>query len=139
MSLFEYIMNCIGKRVFHLLFLVSAFLSCRACAAYFYNSEKNFKCPICVLLKGVQPHSTLVYSEFANTIPCDKCDEDILSTAKEKTELFTNSHFNISLVLFSSKSELIPHYILTKHFASVKRYLLFKQLKIGGFYQIIKT
>lgn len=134
-------MNCIGKRVLHLLFLVSAFLLCRACAAYFYNSEKNFSCPICVLLSYIQQNSTSthIYSDFTTALPFVECEKDILNKTKENSKPFTSHNFEIPLILFSSNIELIPHCYQSKHILGVKRYLLFKQLKIGSFYQIIST
>ncbi len=130
-------MNWAGKRVLHLLFIVSAFLSCRACAAYFYDSEKNFKCPICVLLKGVQPNSTLTFPNFINVQHFDVNEKDILSKSKKNSQQNTNNDFKIHQISVSTQIELITDYCQSKYLLSVKRYLLFKQLKIAGFYQFI--
>lgn len=132
-------MSFIGKRVLHLLFVISAFLSCRACAAYFYNTEKNFKCPICVLQKGVQPNTTLYFPNFINIQPFDVNEKDILSKSKKNSVPFSSFDFKVPHIFVSTQFELNSHYYQSKCIINVKRYLLFKQLKIAGFYQFFTT
>ena len=75
MKTFEYISNLIGKRVLHILFILSVFLECKACASYLLYAKENFQCPLCEIIKGVRSNKIHVYSLSAKVIIPDYKDE----------------------------------------------------------------
>lgn len=125
-------MNCIGKRVFHLLFFVSALLMCKACAQYFYYAEENFKCPICEILKSIRNPARfsvsnaeclnyyIVKPAISETTYEKQLDKSFRLAANEKYRFlqFDIRQFQKYNVSFATEG--------------IKLYLLFSQLKIGN-------
>ena len=132
MRAFELLMNCIGKRVFHLLFFVSTLLMCKACAQYFYYAEENIKCPICEILKSIRNPARVSVSNveclnyyivkpaISETTYEKQLDKSFRLAANEKYRflLFEIRQFQKHNGSFATER--------------VKLYLLFSQLKIGN-------
>jgi hypothetical protein len=133
MGAFEKIMTNMGRRVFRFFFLISALLMCKACAQYFFLAEKNFKCPICEILKTSRKPTSLT----VNFTECINCYSSANSLTKYKTK---KTHFQTTSILFK---EQVHRYLIfeLKQFRelsvsntneSEKLYLLFNQLKVGN-------
>ena len=86
MNLFEKIMTSTGKRVYHLFFLISVLLLCKACAQYFFYAEQNFKCPICEILKSARKLSQ-VSVNYAECISCYNTAPTRIETEVQKTQI----------------------------------------------------
>lgn len=61
MKQFEYIANSLGKKVLHLLLIISLFIGCKSCVSYLLFAKENFKCPICQVLKGIYSPRISIY------------------------------------------------------------------------------
>ena len=132
MRAFELLMNCIGKRVFLLLFFVSALLMCKACAQYFYYAEENFKCPICAILKSIRNPARVSVSDseclnyyIVKTAISETTYEKQLDTS---FRLAANEKYRF--VLFEIRQ--FQKYNVSFATERVKLSLLFSQLKIGN-------
>ncbi len=127
-------MNSIGKKAMRFLFVVAALLSCKACAVYFFNAERNFKCPICILLKGINVKPSPSY-DFVELVSL-KMKSDSLHSSQYKLKQCTK-HFS-RLDFIEAEDLFFDRYLKYIYSTKVlfynsnsKLYLLFKQLKIG--------
>lgn len=135
----EKIMNCIGRKAIHTLFLAS-FLLCKPCAGYFFTKGKDFSCPICKIIKGVQlsEHYSIQLSYYLiNDLALSPTvrktpfnSTNIHNSAQPKTGSW---HSEISQVWCENELDYI--FYSTAKFAEKKSntrfYILFHQLKIG--------
>jgi hypothetical protein len=133
MGKWEHNMNALGKRFFHLLFVISAFLSCEVCAKYFSKVERDFRCPICLLFKA--PSSEDFTLIKLNTFAADsKID---LINQVDRSEQFESNYEELLLWLNGSgwvgSQQWVAHAESWIHHGITRLYLLFKMLKIGDF------
>lgn len=142
MNRFERFMNCTGKKVMHLFFLLATLLSCKPCAAYFFLKEQNFECPICKIVKGVKTSaSCIVISSVELSITAydniKNGSEKVIAKGSEvgkKINSFfakLNSRWWLTDAIVVNVKKINHCEIRAIRFTKVPLYLFFRQLKIG--------
>lgn len=141
MSIENY-MNCAGKKVMNLLFLLFSLLACKPCAAYFLYQEQTFKCPICVFVKNakrtaVGTCSNVYAISFASVNRSEMVKRviHVLHSINEHIQKSATAFWqNLVKISYRSETEklLVYESAFFHKINSVPLYIFLKQLKIDG-------
>jgi hypothetical protein len=128
-------MNSIGKKVFHFLFLIAVLLSCRVCAAQLFAMQQNFKCPICILIKG-KPSISF------HLTPLSKNSLTNVQVQTVKREFAQQNSFAEQTIESTNNLKILYSFFAlpfntTQRNSKPNLYILYQQLKIGNCFLFI--
>ena len=140
MKQFEYITNGLGKRVLHLMLIISLFIGCKSCVSYLLFAKENFKCPICQVLKGIHTPRISIYRLSGKVLL--PSEEIIVHKSEAKTDIPQKAIAYITpknYGLYNSLPQLIELQNESLLKASlIKFYILNHQLKISPLFYVQK-
>jgi hypothetical protein len=143
MNVFEKTMTIMGKGVLRILFLFAVMLSCKPCAAYLLNKEKNFECPICLFFKNFHSENFNIASSINTSKICNYNSSVLQSKNNLNKTKFENENSNFDFqktILFSIKENNAQFrntfYLYAFSDSGIPLYLLFHNLKIGNCYNL---